>query len=146
MWVLQVELAAKGGRISELEQGAVSMEQFEELQKELQDQRLETRLAQTRCEELQQHCEELVCASAYAQTRMRKLEHADFVTSDEIPVHQAAIASMCSAVCELWPIRHLLISLKASLPDAAADAFILGRWSPLFVLKLTVQICTTAAD
>lgn len=57
---LQVELAARAGRISELEQGAVSREQFEELQKELQDQRLETRLAQTRCEELQQHCEELV--------------------------------------------------------------------------------------
>ncbi len=74
--MLQVELAAKGGRISELEQGAVSMEQFEELQKELQDQRLETRLAQTRCEELQQHCEELVCASAYAQICMSKCEHA----------------------------------------------------------------------
>ena len=58
--VLQVELAARAGRISELEQGAVSREQFEEVQKELQDQRLETRLAQTRCEELQQHCEELV--------------------------------------------------------------------------------------
>jgi hypothetical protein len=77
--VLQVELAAKGGRISELEQGAVSMEQFEELQKELQDQRLETRLAQTRCEELQQHCEELVCASAHAQICMSKREHAVLV-------------------------------------------------------------------
>ncbi len=68
--VLQVELAAKGGRISELEQGAVSMDQFEELQKDLQDQRLETRLAQTRCEELQQHCEELVCACAHAHACM----------------------------------------------------------------------------
>ncbi len=79
--VLQVELAAKGGRISELEQGAVSMEQFEELQKDLQDQRLETRLAQTRCEELQQHCEELVCVSAHAHTCMSKCEHAYFVTT-----------------------------------------------------------------
>lgn len=68
--MLQVELAAKGGRISELEQGAVSMDQFEELQKDLQDQRLETRLAQTRCEELQQHCEELVCACAHAHASM----------------------------------------------------------------------------
>lgn len=58
--VLQAELAMRAGRISELEQGAVSREQFEELQKDLQDQRLETRLAHTRCEELQQHCEELV--------------------------------------------------------------------------------------
>ena len=58
--MLQVELASRGGRIGELEQGAVSREQFEEVQKELQDQRLETRLAQTRCEELLQHCEELV--------------------------------------------------------------------------------------
>lgn len=96
--VLQVELAAKGGRISELEQGAVSMEQFEELQKELQDQRLETRLAQTRCEELQQHCEELVCACAHALTCMSKRERADFVTIDNIPAHQAAIASMCSSI------------------------------------------------
>ena len=60
--VLQAELAVRAGRISELEQGAVSREQFEELQKELQDQRLEIRLAHTRCEELQQHCEELVRA------------------------------------------------------------------------------------
>lgn len=58
--LLQAELATRAGRISELEHGAVSREQFEELQKELQDQRLETRLAHTRCEELQQHCEELV--------------------------------------------------------------------------------------
>ena len=55
-----MELATRGGRIGELEEGAVSREQFEDLQKELQEQRLETRLAQTRCDELQQHCEELV--------------------------------------------------------------------------------------
>lgn len=67
--MVQVELAERAGRISELEQGAVSREQFEELQKELQDQRLETRLAHSRCEELQQQCEELVC-SLYSSTKL----------------------------------------------------------------------------